>query len=145
MAKQLLFSVTIKDCDMQTFTVHGHGGGGKDTSRNGVRLTHRASGAVGEGRDHRSLTQNRRDAFARMANTDKFKAWHKLETSRKLGKKIYTKTPEQVADEVIIKVEEFLDKTDNPFLTTKVEDYRIEVTHKENTCHESLDVDVVEI
>lgn len=39
--KVLLFSVTIKDCDVGTFTVKGPGGGGKDTSQTGVRVTHR--------------------------------------------------------------------------------------------------------
>lgn len=36
--KELLFSVTMKDLEMQTFSVGGHGGGGKDTSNSGVRL-----------------------------------------------------------------------------------------------------------
>ncbi len=41
MEKKLLFSVTIKDCDVDTFTVSGNGGAGKDTSQTGVRVTHR--------------------------------------------------------------------------------------------------------
>ena len=44
--KHLLFSVTRKDLIRQTFTVGGHGGGGKDTSNSGVRLIHPLSGAV---------------------------------------------------------------------------------------------------
>lgn len=40
MDKQLLFSVTIKDCRVDTFTVGGNGGSGKDTSNTGVRVTH---------------------------------------------------------------------------------------------------------
>lgn len=39
--KTLLFSVTVEDCDVQTFTVGGNGGSGKDTSNTGVRVTHR--------------------------------------------------------------------------------------------------------
>jgi hypothetical protein len=39
--RKLLFSVTIKDCDVQSFTVGGNGGGGKDTSNNGIRVIHR--------------------------------------------------------------------------------------------------------
>lgn len=39
-AKHLLFSVTMKDCDLQFFTVGGPGGGGKDTSSTGVRIVH---------------------------------------------------------------------------------------------------------
>jgi len=127
--KQLLFSVTRKDFEMQTFTVHGHGGGGKDTSNNGVRLIHRASGAVGEGRDHRSLTKNREDAFLRLIKTNKFQIWMKTETARRMGKKVYTKSPAEVVDEVMVKIEEFLNKTDSPTLSATVEDWKIEVIH----------------
>ncbi len=38
MSKQLLFSVTIKDCKCDAFTVGGRGGSGKDTSNTGVRV-----------------------------------------------------------------------------------------------------------
>lgn len=46
--KKLLFSVGMKDLEMQTFSVGGPGGGGKDTSNSGVRLIHHSSGARGE-------------------------------------------------------------------------------------------------
>ena len=82
---QLLFSITKKDFDIQTFSVGGHGGGGKDTSNSGVRLIHRASGAVGEGRDHRTNSQNRRDAFERLVASKKFQDWHKKECARRMG------------------------------------------------------------
>lgn len=39
--KHLLFSVTLEDCEVQTFTVGGNGGSGKDTSQTGVRIIHR--------------------------------------------------------------------------------------------------------
>jgi hypothetical protein len=39
--KQLLFSVTIKDCDVQTFTVQGGGGQRRDKKQTGVRIIHR--------------------------------------------------------------------------------------------------------
>jgi hypothetical protein len=39
--KKLLFSVTMNDCDVQTFTVKGNGGSGKDTSQTGIRIVHR--------------------------------------------------------------------------------------------------------
>ena len=92
--KRLLFSVTMKDLTMQTFSVGGHGGGGKDTSNSGVRLIHGASGAVGEGREHRSNTQNRRSAFQKLINTKEFKTWHKIECARHMGQVI--ETPEQI-------------------------------------------------
>lgn len=84
--KKLLFSVTMKDLEMQTFTVRGAGGGGKDTSNSGVRLTHRASGAVGEGRECRSNTLNRRAAFEKLVASKRFQDWLKVETARLTGR-----------------------------------------------------------
>lgn len=83
--KRLLFSVTKNDFDMQTFRCPGAGGGGKDTSSSGVRLIHRASGTVGEGRETRSVTQNRKAAFLKLIETPKFKGWHKLECAKRMG------------------------------------------------------------
>lgn len=80
---------------MQTFTVRGPGGGGKDTSRTGVRLIHPPSGARGEGRETRSVTQNRRAAFEHLVNTKEFINWHRIETARRTGQRI-PETPEQI-------------------------------------------------
>ena len=77
MPKRLLFSITKDDFEIQTFSVGGHGGGGKDTSNSGVRLIHPVSGARGEGREHRTNTQNRRSAFEKLVETPVFKAWYK--------------------------------------------------------------------
>jgi protein subunit release factor A len=92
--KRLLFSVTMKDLEMQTFSVGGCGGGGKDTSNSGVRLVHKKSGAVGEGREHRSNTKNRQDALRHLAATKEFQLWHKLECARLMNKQI----PETIAE-----------------------------------------------
>lgn len=86
MDKKLLFSVTIKDCDVQTFCSGGKGGQHQNRTYSGVRIIHRASGAIGESRESRHQIENKRIAFVRMANTSKFKAWIKLETSNRLGK-----------------------------------------------------------
>lgn len=75
--KRKLFSVSIKDCEVQTFTVGGPGGGGKDTSNTGVRIVHPPSGAVGEGREERSQLANKRAAFVRLAKSPIFVAWCK--------------------------------------------------------------------
>ena len=90
---------------MQTFTVPGAGGGGKDTSRTGVRLIHKASGAVGTGRETRSVTQNRRAAFITLANSDKFKAWHKIECAKRLKQAI----PE-TKEEILARVDKEMDE-----------------------------------
>lgn len=117
--KQLLFSVTKNDFEIQTFSVGGPGGGGKDTSNSAVRLIHKASGAVGEGRETRSNTQNRKAAFRHLIETKKFKDWHRMECARRMGQKI-PETAEQImarVDRMIedglksgsIKIEEFPD------------------------------------
>lgn len=84
MAKKLLFSVTAEDCDWQTMTAGGPGGQHQNRSQTAVRCTHRASGAVGVSRDSKSQVQNKRLAFERMASSKEFRAWHKLEASRRL-------------------------------------------------------------
>jgi len=85
MQKQLLFSVTAKNCELQTFTCGKKGGGGKDTSNNGVRLIHHPSGARGEGRDTRDQKTNKRNAFLRLVKTKEFLNWHRVEVAKKLG------------------------------------------------------------
>jgi protein subunit release factor B len=70
-----LFSVTLKDCDVQHFRAGGPGGQHQNKSNTGTRIVHRASGARGEARDSRSQHQNTRAAFIRMVETLKFKSW----------------------------------------------------------------------
>lgn len=101
----LLFSITKKDFDIQTFSVGGPGGGGKDTSNSGVRLIHRASGAVGEGRSNRSNTQNRKEALTNLVKTPKFKNWHKAECWRLQGK-----TPYESPEEIMMRVDKMIEE-----------------------------------
>jgi len=72
---ELAFSVTLKDCTVQTFRAGGKGGQNQNKRETGVRIIHDASGAVGESREHRTQLENKRAAFRRMAEHAKFKAW----------------------------------------------------------------------
>ena len=83
--KKLLFSVTIKDCDVDTFCTGGKGGQHRNAKQNGVRITHRASGAVGEHRDGRDQYRNKQEAFRKMAESEKFRVWHIMECALKQG------------------------------------------------------------
>lgn len=83
--KKLLFSVTMKDLEMQTFRSGGKGGQNQNKVNSGVRLIHHASGARGEARDSRHQLENKRAAFLRLVESKEFKAWHKLETAKRLG------------------------------------------------------------
>ncbi len=104
MERKLLFSVTRKDLEMQTFSVGGHGGSGKDTSNSGCRLVHRPSGATGEGREHRSLTRNRIAAFERLVNSDKFKTWHRIECAQRMGQ-----TTSETSEQVLARVDRMIE------------------------------------
>lgn len=83
--RKLLFSVTLEDCRVDTFRSGGKGGQNQNKRDTGVRITHLDSGAVGEARDNRTQELNKRAAFRRMYQSDKFKAWQKLEAARCSG------------------------------------------------------------
>ena len=105
MPREKLFSVTLDDCRVDTFTVGGHGGSGKDTSNTGVRITHPPSGAAGIGKDERSQLVNKRAAFRRMAESKLFKVWVKLEAARLSGAKSIDELVEEALEPHNIKVE----------------------------------------
>ena len=73
--RELAYSVTLADCDVQTFRAGGKGGQNQNKRETGVRITHPPSGAVGESREERSQLQNKRAAFRRMTETAEFRAW----------------------------------------------------------------------
>jgi len=79
--KQLLFSLTKKDFRIDTFRAGGKGGQNQNKTESGVRITHLESGAVGEARDSRDQSQNKKAAFERLINSKKFQSWHKLKTA----------------------------------------------------------------
>ncbi len=83
--KKLLFSLTAKDFEFQTFCTGGKGGQHRNAKQNGVRVIHPASGAVAEHRDGRDQRKNKEAAFAKIAETAKFKKWHKAEVARRIG------------------------------------------------------------
>ncbi len=82
---KLLFSLTSKDFEFDTFCTGGKGGQHRNAKQNGVRCRHPESGAVAEHRDGRDQRKNKEAAFEKCCNTPKFKAWHRLEVQRRLG------------------------------------------------------------
>lgn len=75
MSRKLALSVTIKDCEVQTFRVGGNGGQKVNKTSSGVRIIHHLSGARGESRESRSQLQNKRAAFRKMAESTAFTLW----------------------------------------------------------------------
>lgn len=83
--RQKLFSVTIADCEIQTFRAGGKGGQNQNKTESGVRIIHHPSGARGESREERSQLQNKRNAFRRMGQSKEFQLWAKAQAARLRG------------------------------------------------------------
>lgn len=75
MSKQLLFSITKKDFEIQTFRSGGKGGQKQNKTDSGCRIIHKESGARGECRNFRSQHQNKREALKRLVQDKRFKLW----------------------------------------------------------------------
>lgn len=81
MQKELLFSVTKNDFDVQVFRAGGKGGQKQNKTSSGVRIIHRQSNARGESREERSQLQNKKLAFKRCVDSKEFQAWLKKRTA----------------------------------------------------------------
>lgn len=84
--KELLFSVTAKDCRWDYYRGSGAGGQHRNKTELAVRCTHLASGAMGQAEDHREQPRNKKLAFERMAKTKTFQEWARVEAARVTGK-----------------------------------------------------------
>lgn len=106
MTREILFSVTLDDCDVQTFRSGGKGGQNVNKRDTGVRIVHRASGAVGKSTDERSQLQNKKTAFRRMTEDPRFKFWvheerRRIETGKTLEQRVAeSMVPENIKTEV---------------------------------------------
>lgn len=85
MPKELLFTLTRKDFKIEAIRGSGKGGQNRNVTNSKCRITHEPSGAVGQAQDERDYKQNEKLAFRRLVASDKFKLWHKMEVSRRVG------------------------------------------------------------
>lgn len=67
--------MTSKDFDEKHIRGSGPGGQHRNKTSTGIRLTHRASGAVAEATEHKSQEQNRREAWKRIRQTPEWERW----------------------------------------------------------------------
>ena len=72
-------TVTIHDCEVQTFRSGGKGGQNQNKRDTGVRVIHHPSGARGESREERSQLQNKKAAFRRMVDEPAFRYWCRVQ------------------------------------------------------------------
>lgn len=79
------FSVTLADCEVEVFRAGGNGGQKRNKTSSAVRVRHLPSGAVADCREGRSQAQNKVTAFRKMAETERFTAWIRIETARREG------------------------------------------------------------
>ena len=86
MTKELLFSLTASDFEWDYFRGTGAGGQKKNKTSSAVRCRHLASGASGKAEDTRSQRENKKLAFARMAASEAFQKWVRIEACRVTGK-----------------------------------------------------------
>lgn len=83
--REKLFSITIKDFEVQTYRGSGPGGQHRNKTDSAVRLVHKESGAASSSEVHKSQHQNKKEAFRKVVKSAKFQKWMRLEASRKTG------------------------------------------------------------
>jgi protein subunit release factor B len=69
---------------MDTFRCGGKGGQKQNKTSSGVRFTHIESGAVGESREERQQSQNKKLAFQRCIESKQFQIWFKKKVAREI-------------------------------------------------------------
>lgn len=74
-AREHLLHIGRDEFEVQTFRSGGKGGQHQNKTDSGVRIIHRASGARGESRSHRSQHRNRAEALRRLAESTEFWLW----------------------------------------------------------------------
>lgn len=77
-----ILTVTLDDCEVQTFRAGGKGGQNQNKRDTGVRIIHHPSGARGESREERSQLQNKKIALRRLSQTPQFRYWVAVQTKR---------------------------------------------------------------
>lgn len=91
--KQLLFSITKKDLEINYFSGSGAGGQHRNKHQNCVRLRHPESGANSVGQSSRDRLTNLKEALHNLVKTPKFKLWH--------SKKVYELSKGKTIDEIV--------------------------------------------
>ena len=85
--KELLFSVTKDDLDIDWFSGTGCGGQYRNKHQNCCRIRHTDSGAIATGQSQRDRVSNLKEAMEHLPRSPKFKAWVKVRVGGVTGQK----------------------------------------------------------
>lgn len=102
MTRELLFSITKKDLDVDYFSGTGAGGQYRNKHQNCVRIRHKESGAFATGQSNRDRIGNMKEALNGLVSSPKFKSWiarRKMEIDE--GMKIEEKIETMISPENI--------------------------------------------
>ncbi len=113
MSKELLFSLTKKDFEIQFYRGTGNGGQNRNKVETAVRIKHLESGAVASCEEQRTQEQNKKIAFERLVKTKEFQSWHKRKTAELM---------------MVIPTKEEMEKQVDEMLKSE----NIKIEHKEN-------------
>lgn len=101
--KTKILSVSIADCEVQTFRSGGKGGQNQNKRDTGVRIIHHPSGARAESREHRTQWQNKKAAWNKLIKSAQFRYWISVVTKKIKTEKEYLDEmmkPENIKTEV---------------------------------------------
>lgn len=105
MSRERVLSITKDDFEWEYFRCGGHGGQNVNKVNSGVRVKHAPSGAVEESREARDQLTNRRSAFKKICENEKFKLWLRITAQRISGIPTPEEAVEKSMDDSNLKVE----------------------------------------
>ena len=79
--RELLFSVTKDDLEIDWFSGTGCGGQYRNKHQNCCRIRHKDSGAIATGQSQRDRPSNLKEAMENLVKTPAFQSWVKVKTS----------------------------------------------------------------
>ncbi len=85
--KELLFSVTKNDLEVDWFSGTGCGGQYRNKHQNCCRIRHKDSGVIATGQSQRDRVSNLKEAMENLTKSPKFKAWVKVRVGEITGEK----------------------------------------------------------
>ena len=98
--RELIFSVTKKDLDIQFYKASGKGGQNRNKRETAVRIVHKDSGVTVVAADERMQHQNLQIAFRRLTQHEQFKKWLHIEAARRMyGKREIESKINKMVDE----------------------------------------------